>query len=126
MEDKIIEIARFNHESEAYTLITLLESEGIDCCLTSDIISRSITAYESSGGVKVEIPEHEAQHALRVMKEGGYILPQENSSDPIDDVSGWTSHIPFLKNMPIEKRILVFLGIIAILIALLIMLVSTI
>lgn len=123
MEDELVEIARFNYEAEAYTLATLLQSEGIECTISTDIVARGMTACEATGGVRVKILSSDVDRALTIMKEGGYEIPEENVS-PYEDVSGFTSKIPFLKRYPLEKRIIILLVVIAVLLALLIFLTS--
>ncbi len=117
--DKIVEIARFTYPAEAQTLMALLRSEGIECYLRNEFSSQLMAGYIDVGGARVEILESDVPRALQIMKEGGYELPAEDSDETgIEQVAGWTSRIPFLKKYPLEKQILLFFLLIAVLLAL--------
>lgn len=120
-QDKIVEIARFTYTSEAQTLMALLRSEGIDCYLRNEISNQLMAGYVDIGGARVEILEKDVPHALEVMEAGGYEVPSEDAeAEEIDKVAGWTRHIPFLRKYPLEKQIIIFFILIAVLLALLI------
>jgi hypothetical protein len=71
------------------------------------------------GGIRVEILESEVQHAMQVMKDGGYPLPSEDAeTEQIEEVAGFTGRIPILRKLPLEKRILVMIVVIALLLGL--------
>lgn len=121
MEDKIVEIARFNYPADAQTLMALLRSEGIECYLRNEITSQLYAGYVDVGGARVEILDRDVFHALEIMKEGGYEIPSENEQgDEIKNVSGWARHIPFLRHLPLERQIIVLFAIIAVFLALVI------
>lgn len=125
MEDKMVEIARFQYPAEAQSLMALLKSEGIDCYLRNEYSSQVMAGYVDIGGARVEILESEVQRALEIMKDGGYEIPDENEEgDALHAVSGWGSRIPWLKCFPVEKQILIILGVIAVSLGLLIYLTS--
>lgn len=121
IEDKIVEIARFQQPAEAQTLIALLKSEGIECYLRNELSSQLMAGYLDVGGARIEILESDVARALEVMEAGGYDIPLEDEeADQIQTVGGWTRHIPFLRNFALEKQIVIFFMIIAIFLALLI------
>lgn len=121
IEDKIVEIARFQQPAEAQTLIALLKSEGIECYLRNELSSQLMAGYLDVGGARIEILESDVARALEVMEAGGYDIPSEDEeADQIQTVGGWTRHIPFLRNFALEKQIVIFFMIIAIFLALLI------
>lgn len=125
IEDKMVEIARFQQPTEAQTLIALLKSEGIECYLRNEISSQLMAGYLDVGGARVEILESDVPLALEVMEAGGYDIPsEEEGAEQIQTVAGWTRHIPFLRNFALEKQIVIFLMIIAVFLALLIFLSS--
>lgn len=119
MEEKMVEIARFQYPAEARTLVALLQSEGIDCYVRNEYSSQIMSGYVDIGGARVELLESEVPRALEVMKTGGYEIPDE-SEEPgqVKAVSGWAGHIPFLKNLPLEKQILYFFLLIAVVVGL--------
>lgn len=121
MEDKVVEIARFNMPAEAQTLMALLRSEGIQCYLRNEITTQLYAGYADVGGARVEILDSDVPRALEIMEEGGYEIPSENEqSEGVKTISGWARHIPILRHLPLEKQIIVIFGIIAVLLALLI------
>lgn len=123
--DKIVEIARFTYPAEAQTLMALLKSEGIECYLRNEITTQLMAGYVDVGGARVEILESDVPRALEIMKAGGYDLPTEDEeAEQIQKVAGWTRHIPFLRNYPLEKQIIFFFILIAVLLAVFIYLAS--
>lgn len=121
IEDKMVEIARFQFPAEAHTLMALLKSEGIECYLRNEISSQIMAGYIDVGGAQVEILESDVPHALAVMEAGGYEIPKEDEEpEQIRMVAGWARRIPFLRNYSLEKQIVILFLIIAVLLALLI------
>ncbi len=119
--DKMVEIARFQYPAEAQTLVSLLKAEGIDCYIRNEYSSQIMSGYVDIGGARVELLESNVPRALEIMKEGGYEIPDENEQpEQIKKIAGWVRHIPFLKNYPLEKQILIFFILIAVGIGLLI------
>lgn len=119
--DKMVEIARFHYPSEAQSLISLLKSEGIDCYLRDEYSSQIMAGYVDIGGARVEILESEVRHALEVMKDSGYEIPDENSGyEAIETISHFGNKIPWLRRFALEKQILILLTLIAALLGLLI------
>lgn len=117
--DKMVEIARFTYPAEAQTLMALLRSEGIECYLRNEFSSQLMAGYVDVGGARVEILEADVPRAMEIMKEGGYDLPEEDEeAEEIHKVAGWTRHIPFLRRYPLEKQIMLFFVLIAVLLAL--------
>lgn len=117
--DKIVEIARFAHPAEAQILITLLKSEGIECYLRNELTTQLMAGYVDVGGARIEILESDVPHALEIMKAGGFEIPSEDEeAEEINKVAGWTRHIPFLRKYPLEKQIIFFFILIAVLLAL--------
>jgi hypothetical protein len=118
-EDHLVEIARFQYPAEAQTLMSLLRSEGIDCYLRDELTNQVLGGMIDVGGIRVEILESEVQHAMQVMKDGGYPLPSEDAeTEQIEEVAGFTGRIPILRKLPLEKRIFVMIVVIALLLGL--------
>lgn len=119
--DKMVEIARFQYPSEAQTLISLLKSEGIDCYLRDEYSSQIMAGYVDIGGARVEILESDVPHALQIMKDCGYEIPDENSgSETVEAISRFGRKVPWLNRFSLEKQILILLALIASLLGLLI------
>lgn len=116
--EKMVEIARFAFPADAQTLIALLKSEGIDCYLRNELTTQMYAGYIDMGGARVELLEGDVPRAMEIMLDNGYEIPHEDEQpEQIKAVSGWASHIPFLKRLPLEKQILFLFIIIAVIIA---------
>jgi hypothetical protein len=115
MDDKMVEIARFQYPDDARALVALLKSEGIDCYIRNELSTQVMGGYVDMGGVRVELLESEAPHALELMIANGYEIPDEDEEpEQIKTVAGWARHIPFLRNLSLEKQILFLFILIAV------------
>lgn len=124
-EEKMVEIARFVTPEEAYELESLLKSEGINCYIRNEYTTQ-VMGLANMGGVRVELLEGEVPHAMEIMEANGYELPNEDEeTEKIQAVSGWARHIPFLRNYPLEKQIIILFVIVAVCLALFIYFGST-
>jgi hypothetical protein len=105
--EKMVEIARFPHPTEAQTLMALLKSEDIDCYLRNEHTVLLMGAFVDVGGARVEILESNVDHALEVMQANGYAIPEEGEiPGQMQAVGGWARQIPLLRRLPLEKQIL--------------------
>ena len=119
--DKMVEIARFQNQAEAFMLRSLLESEGIECYLKDEIINQMYGGFVDFGGIKVQIMEDQVPHAMDVMQANGYELPKEDEAiAPLAPMSGFVGKIPFLRKFTLEKQLLIILIVTALLLALLV------
>ncbi len=119
--DKLVEIARFTYPAEAQTLMALLRSEGIECYLRNEITSQLYAGALEVGSARVEIKESDVEHAMEVMRIGGYEIPDEDEGiESVQAVAGWTRHIPFLRNYPLEVQIIILFVVVAVCLALLV------
>lgn len=119
--DKMVEIARFQNQAEAFMLRSLLESEGIECYLKDEIINQMYGGFVDFGGIKVQVMEDQVPHAMDVMQANGYELPKEDEAiAPLAPMSGFVGKIPFLRNFALEKQLLIILIVTALLLALLV------
>lgn len=119
--DKMVEIARFQNQAEAFMLRSLLESEGIECYLKDEIINQMYGGFVDFGGIKVQVMEDQVPHAMDVMQANGYELPKEDEAiAPLSPMSGFVGKIPFLRKFALEKQLLIILIVTALLLALLV------
>ena len=119
--DKMVEIARFQNQAEAFMLRSLLESEGIECYLKDEIINQMYGGFVDFGGIKVQVLEDQVPHAMDVMQANGYELPKEDEAiAPLAPMSGFVGKIPFLRKFALEKQLLIILIVTALLLALLV------
>jgi len=119
--DKMVEIARFQNQAEAFMLRSLLESEGIECYLKDEIINQMYGGFVDFGGIKIQVMEDQVPHAMDVMQANGYELPKEDEAiAPLAPMSGFVGKIPFLRKFALEKQLLIILIVTALLLALLV------
>ena len=118
--NKMVEIARFQNAMKARELEELLKSEGIDCFVSNEFSTQMMGGYVDMGGVRVELLESDVPRALEVMAAFGYELPVDEETEGVKNVSKWARHLPFLRNLPLEKQIFFFFILIALLLAALI------
>ena len=119
--DKMVEIARFQNQAEAFMLRSLLESEGIECYLKDEIINQMYGGFVDFGGIKVQVMEDQVPHAMDVMQANGHELPKEDEAiAPLAPMSGFVGKIPFLRKFALEKQLLIILIVTALLLALLV------
>jgi len=121
MEQKMVEIARFSKVDEARMLTSLLQSEDIDCYINNEYTTQVFAGLADMGGARVEVLEGDVKRAMEVMEANGYEIPREDElPDQVQTVSNWTRHIPFLRNLPLEKQILFFFVLIALFLTILV------
>jgi len=121
MEEKMVEIARFSRVNDARMLVSLLQSEDIDCYINNEYTTQIFAGLADMGGARVEVLESNVQKAMEVMEEHGYEIPREEElPNQVRAVSNWTRHIPFLRNLSLEKQILFFFIIITLFLTVLI------
>ena len=77
MEDKVIEIARFEHTTEAEMLANLLKSEGVECYVRDSISNSNFFRSIDIGSAKVELLKKDARRALEIMKVYNYEIPED-------------------------------------------------
>lgn len=77
MEDKMVELTRFTNPTEAGLLVSLLQSEGIDCYVRDAILSQGFMGYADIGGAKVELLLKDVVRAKQIMQEHGYEVSDE-------------------------------------------------
>ncbi|MDR0536439.1 MAG: DUF2007 domain-containing protein [Tannerellaceae bacterium] len=71
-EERIVEIARFTHPSAAQILVTILQSEGINCYLRNAFSSQILGGYADIGGSRLEVLESDSARAIEIAQDSGY------------------------------------------------------
>lgn len=68
------EIQVFVYPQDAYLAKALLESEGIDVFLQDEMTIQVFNFYSNAlGGVKMLVPNNQAEKARELLKESGYL-----------------------------------------------------
>lgn len=71
-------ITEFYLAQDAYMAKSLLESEDIQVFLKDEMTAQVFSLFNNMiGGVKLLVPEEQAEQAIQILKEGGYIDTEE-------------------------------------------------
>lgn len=69
----------FLYPQDAYLAKAFLESEGITVFLQDEMTTQVFNFYSNAlGGVKMLVPTVDADKAIELLREGGYMLSDEN------------------------------------------------
>jgi hypothetical protein len=77
MEDKMVELARFDTSIEAEMLVSLLQAEGIDSYVHDALTSQVFMGYADIGGAKIKLLEKDLERAREIMRDNGYDVSRE-------------------------------------------------
>ncbi|MCD8178176.1 MAG: DUF2007 domain-containing protein [Tannerellaceae bacterium] len=69
--EKIVEVARFQFPADAFTLLSFLQSEGIECYLRNENTAQ-LLSHMDTGGARLEVFEKDVPKVVELIKEGGY------------------------------------------------------
>ena len=120
VEDKMVEIARFQYVEQAQGLASLLQANGVVCYVRNEYTTQ-VMGLTDVGGIRVELLESDVEQAMQIMEANGYEIPSEDEEpEQIQVVAGWARHIPFLRNYTLEKQIVILFVSIAVFLVLLI------
>jgi len=77
-----VTVAVFNYAHETMIPKAMLESEGI-ICYVKDEISMYIQPFFSlnGAGVKLQVSKEDAEDAIRILQERGYLTEQDSNAD---------------------------------------------
>ena len=118
--EKIVEIANFQQADRAEVLASLLRSEGIDCYVRNEASARTFGGLVDIGA-RVEILECDLPRALEIIEIGGFFAEQENPDVFMTyDQSEEVRNNSFLSKFAFEKKMIIFIILLGVLIALLI------
>jgi len=78
-----VTIRSFLTYPEVHAMMTLLESEGIKCFVKDENTVVAIPFMANAlGGMKLQVHEDEAETAIRILKEHGYLKEEANPYNP--------------------------------------------
>ena len=108
MSDRIVTLTSFNNAIEAYSLMEILASEGIESFVADDIsISVEPNRSYAYGGVKVNIRECDAQKALQILEN----IKKEQKTNSIILDSTWekdyikvNDYCPKCESYPVYRK----------------------
>jgi len=79
--EKLVNIRTFSQSTDFEMVKSYLESMGIECFGRDEIINRSYLA-NVNGGVKLDVRASQAEEAIKLLMEGGYLKPEDFEPTP--------------------------------------------
>ena len=123
-----ITLLTFKHSAQAHLIKTKLESEGIEVFLKNELITQLAPHHTEPGGsIKLQVLEKDAEAAVRMLKESGYINEEKRGfrkSALIKGVDLFTSQIPVLRDKPLQLRLIFAMAVLLVLVTLVVALVT--
>ena len=81
VEDRLVTAIRFVYPNELGVPRSLLESEGIECFVRDEFTTSVQPFYSNAiGGIKLQVRESDAQRAMKILHEGGFIQDDNEKS----------------------------------------------
>lgn len=105
--ENLVTIITFTYAHEITIIRGKLESEGIDCFVQDELTAQVNPLYSNAiGGVKLKVRESDAERAIEILKEGGYLKDTDFEPSPtLLRFDQMTSSIPIFKELPLELRL---------------------
>ena len=79
--EKLVNIRTFSQSTDFEMVKTYLESMGIECFGRDEITNRAYLA-NVNGGVKLDVRASQAEEAIKLLMEGGYLKPEDFEPTP--------------------------------------------
>ena len=79
--EKLVNIRTFSQSTDFEMVKAYLESMGIECFGRDEIINRAYLA-NVNGGVKLDVLESQAEEAIKLLLEAGYLKPEDFEPTP--------------------------------------------
>ena len=119
MENLVI-VATFTYPTELAVIRGRLESEGIECFLKDEYTVQAYNFYSNAiGGIKLQVRESDAERAIQILKEAGYIKEQDQSPSPFfSKLDKLTNKMPFIGKLSIELRYVILAAFILVVLSL--------
>lgn len=79
--EKLVNIRTFSQSADFEMVKAYLELMGIECFGRDEIINRAYLA-NVNGGVKLDVLESQAEEAIKLLLEAGYLKPEDFEPTP--------------------------------------------
>ena len=79
--DELVNIRTFSQSADFEMVKAYLESMGIECFGRDEITNRAYLA-NVNGGVKLDVLESQAEEAIKLLLEAGYLKPEDFEPTP--------------------------------------------
>lgn len=101
----------FTYPHEAHLVRTKLESEGIEVLISDEETIQVVNIYsEALGGVRMHVREVDYQKARGILSSLDFKMDSENNPTFLaKKINSISKSIPFLKDLRIELRFIIFL-----------------
>ncbi len=77
-QQRFVTLRTFAYSHEAEIVRSYLESEGVECFLRDETMGQVYSMYSAAiGGIRLEVLEPDAAHAVEVLRAGGYLGPAD-------------------------------------------------
>ncbi len=110
---KWVTIRTFTVPTQAMVACTVLQNEGIDHVLQDELTVQVDPFYSNAiGGVKLQVPEHQAQKALEVLQMAGF--DEKHTERPTllqNFTEQLTSGVPFVKQLDWRFRFVLLIAV---------------
>ena len=118
--ERIVEIANFQQADRAEVLASLLRAEGIDCYVRNETSARTFGGLVDIGA-RVEVLESDVSRALEIIEIGGFFAVQKNADETMMYNQTEEEHNNAIESkFAFDKKMIIFIIILGILIAILI------
>ncbi|HKL38374.1 MAG TPA: DUF2007 domain-containing protein [Bacteroidales bacterium] len=123
-----ITLLTFIHSAQAHLIKTKLESEGIEVFLKNELITQLAPHHTEPGGsIKLQVLEKDAEAAVRLLKENGYIKEERQGfrkSALIKGIDLFTAKIPGFRNIPLQLRLVFAVAVLLVVVTLVVAMVT--
>lgn len=109
-----VTIKVFNLPHEAAILQSMLDAEGIPYILEdSNLVQTYNFMSQAVGGVKLKVPSDQAEIAVQLMKDSGFLPEEEQTSTPFWSLLDKHTHNwPIIGKQRVELRLFIIAGVI--------------
>lgn len=79
----LVTIKTYDYPAQLAIAKSYLESEGVQCFTKDELISQSCTIFTgASGGVKLQVEDSDAEHAIELLISGGFAQKEDFEDSP--------------------------------------------
>jgi len=108
--DSFVTVLTSAYPQNLYIIKGRLESEGIHCFLKDELTVQVNNFYSNAvDGVKLQVYQNEADRAIELLKELGYIKDELIKPDLLGRLDAKTAFLPLLKNIGIINRLVILI-----------------
>jgi DNA-directed RNA polymerase subunit RPC12/RpoP len=86
MSNSLVTITTFVYPHELGVPCSLLESEGVECFVRDEFTTGTFPHFSNSiGGIRLQVRESDAQRALEILIEGGFIHKEDKKTILVEE-----------------------------------------